>query len=78
MYIVVKWVKLSGDFGYLGDFEPLDFREWDFGMTLYFFKRNWQTIKHWKIFKIERMWSGCYKFIFKLYRGGREDKKAGY
>lgn len=72
---MLNWLKVSGDFGYLGDFEPLDFREWDFDMTLYFFKWNWP---HWKMFTIERMWSGCYKFIFKLYKSGREDKKTGY
>lgn len=26
-------MKVSGDVGYLGDFEPLDFRDWDFAMT---------------------------------------------
>lgn len=28
-------MKVSGDFGYRGDFEPFDFREWDFDMTLF-------------------------------------------
>lgn len=31
-------MKVSGDFGNLGDFEPLDFGEWDFDMTVCCFK----------------------------------------
>lgn len=27
-------MTVCGDFGYLGDFEPLDFEEWDFDMTV--------------------------------------------
>lgn len=27
-------MKVSGDFGCQEDFEPLDFREWDFDMTV--------------------------------------------
>lgn len=62
-------MKVSWDCSCLGDFEQLDFGEWDFDMIVCFFKCYYFLLEN----DLNRLWSGCCKFIFELYKSERED-----